>query len=240
LDTEADYQELMMARNPESPTPGPDGGGDRHKLIEAFMALLAERRFEELGFADLAARAGVSLAACRAEFGSMLAVLAAYAKEIDRTVLAGLDTDLADELPRERLFDVLMRRLEALAAHKGAIRSLMRSARRNPPLAVALNGLTVQSMQWMLTAADINAAGPGGALRAQGLALLYASALRTWVDDEDPGLARTMAALDRELARGARWVGLLDTLCRFAPSRDGARRRSRPDRTDLDEEPIPA
>jgi AcrR family transcriptional regulator len=239
LDTEADYQELMMARKPESPTPGPDGG-DRRKLIEAFMALLAERRFEELSFGDLAARAGVSLAACRAEFGSMLAVLAAYAKEIDRTVLGALDSDLADELPRERLFDVLMRRLEALAPHKRAIRSLMRSARRNPPLAVALNGLTVRSMQWMLTAADINAAGPGGALRAQGLALLYASALRTWVDDDDPGLARTMAALDRELARGARWAGLLDTLCRFAPSRSGPRRRSRPDRTDLDEEPIPA
>ena len=227
-----------MARKPEPPIPAPDGG-NRDKLIEAFMALLAERGFEELGFGDLAGRAGVSLAACRAEFGSMFAVLAAYAKEIDRKVLAGLDSDLADELPRERLFDVLMRRFEALAPHKEAIRSLMRSARRNPPLAFALNGLTVQSMQWMLTAADINAAGPGGTLRAQGVALLYASALRTWVNDEDPGLARTMAVLDRELARGARWAGFLDTLCRLAPSRYRPRRSSRPRPTDLDEEPIP-
>ena len=226
-----------MARKPEPPTPET---GNRDKLIEALMGLLAERRFEELGFGDLAARAGVSLAACRAEFGSTLAVLAAHAKEVDRKVLAGLDSDLADELPRERLFDVLMRRLEALAPHKGAIRSLMRSARRNPPLALALNGITMQSMQWMLTAADINATGPGGAVRAQGVALLYASALRTWVDDDDPGLARTMAALDRELARGARWAGLLDTLCRLAPSRRGPGRRSRPQRDDLDEEPIPA
>ena len=108
-----------MARKPESPTPET---GNRDKLIEALMGLLAERRFEELGFGDLAARAGVSLVACRTEFGSMLAVLAAHAKEIDRKVLAGLDSDLADELPRERLFDVLMRRLEALAPHKGAIR----------------------------------------------------------------------------------------------------------------------
>jgi len=226
-----------MARKPEPQSPD---RGNRDKLIEAFMALLTERPFEELGFGDVAARAGVSLAACRTEFGSLLAVLAAHAKEIDRKVLAGLDSDLADELPRERVFDVLMRRLEALAPHKAAIRSLMRSARRNPPLALALNGLTVQSMQWMLTAADINAAGPGGALRAQGLALLYASALRTWVDDDDPGLARTMAALDRELARGARWAGFLDTLCRLAPSRRGSGRRPRPDHTDLDEEPIPA
>ena len=185
-----------MARKPEPPTPET---GNRDKLIEAFMGLLAERRFEELGFGDLAARAGVSLVACRTEFGSMLAVLAAHAKEIDRKVLAGLDSDLADELPRERLFDVLMRRLEALAPHKGAIRSLLRSARRNPPLALALNGITMQSMQWMLTAADIDAAGPGGALRAQGVALLYASALRTWVDDDDPGLARATIAGSGEL-----------------------------------------
>jgi len=229
-----------MPRKPESANPGPNPG-NRDKLIEALMALLAERRFEEVGFGDVAARAGVSLAACRAEFGSILAVLAAHAKDVDRKVLAGLDSDLADELPRERLFDVLMRRLEVLGPHKGAIRSLVRSARRNPPVALALNALTARSMQWMLTAADINAVGPGGALRAQGLALLYASVLRTWVDDDDPGLARTMAALDRELARGARWAGLLDTLCRLAPSRYGPGRRSRRRPTDdLDEEPLPA
>lgn len=229
-----------MPRKPEPAHPGPTAG-NRDKLIEALMALLAERRFEELGFRDVAARAGVPLAACRAEFGSLLAVLAAHAKEVDRKVLAGLDSDLADELPRERLFDVLMRRLEALGPHKGAIRSLLRSARRNPPLALALNAVTARSMQWMLTAADITAVGPGGALRAQGLALLYASVLGTWVDDDDPGLARTMAALDRELARGARCAGLLDTLCRLSPLRRGPGGRSRPRPTDdLDEEPLPA
>jgi len=192
---------------------------DRDKIIEALMSLLGERRFEEIGFGAVAARAGLSLAQCREQFGSTLAVLAAHAKQIDRKVLAAGDADLADELPRERLFDVIMRRLEAMAPHKAAIRSLLRSARRNPPLAMVLNGLTVRSQQWMLTAADIDAAGPRGMLRAQGLALLYASVLRTWVDDDDPGLARTMAALDRELARAGRWAGLLDKLCRLAPPR---------------------
>ena len=84
----------------------------------------------------------------------------------------------------------------------------------------------------MLTAADIGAAGPRGFVRAQGLALLFASVLRTWVDDDDPGLARTMAALDRALARGQRWSGLLDELCRIpampaACARGGGRRRCR-------------
>jgi len=189
-----------MARKPQQEK---RGGTNREKIIAAFMALLAERRFEEISFADIAAHAGLTLAECRAEFASTVAVLAAHVKEIDRQVLAGGDADLAGEPPRERLFDVLMR-------------SLMHSARRDPPLALGLNAMTARSMQWMLTAADIGAVGPRGMLRAQGLALLYVSVLRTWIHDEDPGQAKTMAALDRELARGARCGALLDDVCRVA------------------------
>ena len=71
----------------------------------------------------------------------------------------------------------------------------------------------------MMTAAGIDAAGPRGMIRAQGLAALFASVLRTWVDDEEEGAARTLAALDRALARGQRWSGMLDDLCRFQPGR---------------------
>jgi AcrR family transcriptional regulator len=235
-----------MARKPQRSRPAPrrapalppPGGTDREKIIAAFMALLAERRFEEIGFGDIAARAGVSLAAFRGEFGSTLTILAAHMREIDRKVLGGADGDMADEPPRERLFDVLMRRIEAMAPHREAVRSLMKSAQCNPGLAFALNAMAVRSQTWMLTAADIGAAGPRGAIRAQGLAMLFASVLRTWVDDEDEGLARTMAALDRALARGQRWSGMLDDLCRFSPGRCRSRFRRR--RHEEDEEPAAA
>src|SRR5437763_10275495 len=169
---------------PEPPALPPPGGTDRENIIAALMALLAERRIEEIGFGDIAARAGVSLSVLRGEFGSTLAILAAHSKAIDRKVLADADGDMAEEPPRERLFDVLMRRLEVMAPHRAAIRSLMRSASLNPSLAFALNSLSVRSQQWMLTAADIGASGPRGMLRAQGLALLFASVLRTWIDDQ--------------------------------------------------------
>ena len=123
-----------------------------------------------------------------------------------------------------------MRRIEAMAPHRAATRSLMRSAGCNPGLAFALNGLAVRSQTWMLTAAGIDAAGPRGAIRAQGTAALFASVLRTWVNDEDEGLARTMAALDRALGRGQRWSGMLDDLCRFQPGR--CLRRARGSRHD--------
>ena len=112
-----------------------------------------------------------------------------------------------------------------MAPYREATRSLLKSVARNPGLAFALNGLALRSQTWMLTAADIDAAGPRGMIRAQGLAMLFASVLRTWVDDEDEGLARTLAALDSALARGQRWSGMLDDLWRFQPGRCMPRRR---------------
>ena len=129
---------------------------ERERIIDAFMALLAEKPVEQIGLAEIAKGAGVSLSDLRGAFDSTLAILAAFVKQIDRAVLAGDDADMAEEPPRERLFDVLMRRIELLAPHKAAVRSLMRSAVRNPGLALALQGLGLRSQQWMLTAAALD------------------------------------------------------------------------------------
>ena len=216
----------------EETAPTPETGSPvqspRDRIMTAFMALLSEKPIESMERTEIAKRADVSLADLRAEFSSPFAILAAKVKEIDRAVLDGAVDgsvdDMVDEPPRERLFDVLMRRIEALEPHKAAIRSLMNSATRDPALAIALNGLTVRSQQWMLAAADISTSGPKGAVRAQGLALLFASVLRTWLNDDDPGRARTMAALDRALGRGQRLAAFLDDilsiparLCRARP-----------------------
>ena len=186
---------------------------DRDKVVAALLRSFAEMPFEEIGLADVAGGAGMSLAQLRGEFSSTLGILAAHVKAVDRAVLAQDMSDMEEEPARERLFDVLMRRIEIMAPHREAVRSLMRSLRRNPPLALALNGLAVRSQHWMLTAAGIPASGPRGFIRAQGLAALFASVLRVWVNDDDTGLARTMAALDRALARGQRFGGLIDDLC---------------------------
>jgi AcrR family transcriptional regulator len=225
-----------MARRPVRPSRPEDGSENpplsgRDKIIAAFFALLAGQAFENIEYADIAARAGVSLETLRNEFGSKFSIVAAYVKAIDRKVLAGGDDDMAEEPARERLFDVLMRRLEAMYDDRPAIRSLARSVRRDPGLALALSGLALKSHRWMLTAAGISSAGLRGLVRAQGLALLYASVMRTFLDDDDEGLARTMAALDRALGRGQRWSGFLDDVFRLAP-RSGCLPRFRRRRED--------
>ena len=154
-------------------------------------------------------------------------------------MLAGGDAEMAQESPRERLFDVLMRRIELLEPHKAAVRSLSRSCRRDP-------GASSCSQQPCRTLTRMDAHRSGyrcgrtrGMVRAQGLALLYASVLRVWVHDDDPGQARTMAALDRALARGTALVRLPRRSLPH-PETGRMRRRRRRDADDTDEAPIKA
>src|SRR4051812_5809336 len=220
----------MTEEAAQAPETGSPDKAPRDRIIATFMALLAERPFQNIERTEIAKRSGVPLAILRAEFSSPFAILAAHTKEIDRVVLDGAVDDMADEPARERLFDVLMRRIEALEPHKAAIRSIMRSAVRDPALAVALNGLAVRSQQWMLAAADIPTSGPQGVVRAQGLALLFASVLRTWLNDDDPAHARTMASLARALGRGQRCAAFLDNILsipgRLCRARPRARRKA--------------
>ena len=80
------------------------------------MALLAEKPIEQIGLAEIAERAGVSLAELRGEFGSTLAILAAHVKELDRKVLAGGDADMAEETAAR----AAVRRADAPARSAGA------------------------------------------------------------------------------------------------------------------------
>ncbi|MFG1244769.1 TetR/AcrR family transcriptional regulator [Xanthobacter sp. V7C-4] len=191
----------------------------RDACLRSFLALLAERPFARIALGDVAERCGVSLAQMRASFASPLDLLAAFFRATDRHVLSegGPDADeLAGEGPKERLFEVLMRRLDALEPHKEAVRSLNRSARLDPLLALHLLRLSEGSQRWMLASAGIDCTGLAGSIRAKGLAVLFARVLGVWLEDEDPGLARTMAALDQELARGAKLLGMLDDVASIA------------------------
>ncbi|GGF88373.1 hypothetical protein GCM10007301_55330 [Azorhizobium oxalatiphilum] len=191
----------------------------RDAALRAFLQLLEEKPFERIALADVAEHSSVPLSELRADFGSTRDLLAAFFRATDRHVLAaGPSADeLSDEPPKERLFEVLMRRLDALEPYRGAVGSLTRSARRNPPLALLLLHLGARSQMWMLAAAGVTSTGLAGAARARGLALLFARIVGIWLDDdEDPGLARTMAALDRELTSGAKLLGMLDDMAFLA------------------------
>lgn len=199
----------------------------RSAIVEAMMRLAAERRFEEISIRDIVAEAGLSLADFRDAFPSKGAALGGFSRQIDRAVLTVPLGELSSSSARDRLFDVLMRRLDALAPYRDALRNIFAWLRRDPSALLAMNQLTVNSMRFMLEAAEIDSDGPTGALKLQGLALAWSRVFQIWLNDSPPDFAKTMAALDGELSRGERLASGLDRLASplQALARLGARRR---------------
>lgn len=177
----------------------------QEKAVDALLDLLADREWNAVSLPDIADKAGLTLAELRAAYPSKGAILAGFAKRIDQSVLKA-DSDLADQPARERLFDVMMRRFDALKPYKRAIASARRGLLADPLAASAWNSVEVNSAQWMLAAAGIKESGPGAAVKAQGLAMIFASVLATFLDDDDPDLTKTMRDLDIHLRRAERLV----------------------------------
>jgi hypothetical protein len=130
---------------------------------------------------------------------------------------------------RDALFEVIMSRFDVLSNYKPALKSIAAAW----PMDAALVRALGQSQAWMLRAAGIRSEGLEGQVRATGLGAVYASVYRTWLSDEDPGLAKTMAALDRRLRRGESTLQSIDNavskFCGFANKcANAAHKRTKP------------
>ena len=203
----------------------------RDAIVDALMELAAERRWEEFSITDVAERAGVTLSQFRDCFPSKGAVLGAFSRRIDRIVLDGGDDTLMAEPAKERLADVLMRRLDAMRPWREGLKGVAEWARRDPGAAVALNRTVINSMRFMLEAARIDCEGPVGALKLQGLTLAWGRILDVWFDDPGEDMGRTLAELDRQLSRGEKLVGYTQDVFRLtAPLRLFAGAMMRPRR----------
>jgi AcrR family transcriptional regulator len=190
-------------------------GDPKDAIIAALLELAGERHWEDIPLADVAARANVSLSTFRDLFPSKGAVLAAFLRKIDKIVLEGTKSAPADEPAKERLIEVLRRRLDALAPYKLGLEGISEWTARDPFAAAALNRLLINSMRFMLEAAGIDSEGPVGALKLQGLVFAWRRVLQTWFSDDDLELAATMAVLDRELTRGSRLIARAEDLNRL-------------------------
>jgi AcrR family transcriptional regulator len=220
-----------MAKRPGTATPDTTASGTlpaptekrippREAAVAALMRLAAEQPWNDIEISDIAREAGLTLAEFRELFPSKGAVLGGLSRIIDRAVLGGDASDLADEPTRERLFDVLMRRLDAMTPYKDALRRISYALRGDPLSMLALNGVALNSHRFMLAAAGINTEGPLGRLKLQGVVIAFARTVEVWLDDDDPALARTMARLDKEIRNGERFMERADDARRLtAPFR---------------------
>ena len=176
-------------------------------LIAAAFQMMAERGWRRLSVADAARAAGLPLARARERFPSRAAILLRFGRLADQAALAETPTD---GTTRDKLFYLLMRRIDALQEHRAGVLALFRDLPGHPATVLLLALANRRSMRWMLGAAGVPTVGINGDLRVKGLLAVWLWTVRAWRTDDSTDLAGTMAALDTALQRAERaaaWLG---------------------------------
>ncbi len=172
---------------------------DRHAALVAAMDLIARQGWRETGLKAVADQAGLPLDRFYRLFPSRLHLLAALDRHADEVLLAQPIPDPTDP-PHDRLFDMLMRRIDVLEPFRPGLRVLARNGIAIMAAPAMAPGL-FRSMGWMLEAAGLGRGGMVGVLQRRGLATVWLATLRVWLEDDSPDRSATMAALDRNLKR---------------------------------------
>ena len=188
--------------------PRPSGAGKKRpcrrkkaepadRIIDAALALSVSGGWRKLTLSAIAKETGIDIADVRRQFPCKAVILQGLIRRIDEQALK----DGADEgsSHRDRLFDLLMRRFDALNPIKPAVAAIAKDGWCDPA-AVLVTGPTLwRSMAKMLDAAGIKTKHLLGPARIKGLGLIYANAFRVWLGDDSADMAKTMAALDKGL-----------------------------------------
>jgi AcrR family transcriptional regulator len=179
------------------------------KIDSVLRDLIAERGWSGVAMADIADRAGLDLAGLYRSASGKVSALIGALRRIDDQVLASGAADAGDTA-RDRLFEIMMRRYDALVPWRAALKRLSRELPFDPAAMLAVTLASQRSMARMLEAARLPAGGLGGPLRVSGLLTVHLAVLRAFVDDESPDLSATMKALDGRLKSIERWASMLD------------------------------
>jgi AcrR family transcriptional regulator len=176
-------------------------------LVAAAFQQAAEKGWRSVSVAAAAQAAALPLPRARERFPGRFAILLRLGRLADQAALAEAP---ADGTARDRLFDLLMRRIDALQAHRAGVLALLHALPAEPQTALLLALATRRSMRWMLEAASISTRGVYGELRVKGLIAVWLWTLRAWQNDASEDMSPTMAALDSALRRAeqaAEWLG---------------------------------
>jgi AcrR family transcriptional regulator len=183
---------------------------DADRIIDATLARMASEGWRHLSLATIADAAELPIVRVYRTFGSKQAILRGFYRRVDAAALAEPPPAEPAERPRDRLFDLLMRRFDTLQPYKPVLEVLGRELPGDPVTVICAGASLLRSMRWMLEATNISTDGFRGGLAVKLTAAAYLSTMRIWQHDDSPDLARTMAALDTRLRRIERWLAPTD------------------------------
>ena len=171
----------------------------KRQAVQAALELASDTPWADLTLARIAEKAKVSLADL---YGVVTkdGIEAGLDEFFDRAMLD--EPVAADDPPRERLFDVIMLRFEAMETHREGVLSYLKYRDSSPACRVQSEIRRLTTAKWALIAAglDSDTAAPAR-VKALAISQVIASTEAAWRRETSADFAHTMAALDRNLRK---------------------------------------
>jgi AcrR family transcriptional regulator len=190
--------------------------GIEDRALDAALRLAATRRWTDIALGEIAAEAGLTLGEMLRHVRSKSALLASFSRRIDEAMLA--TPAEADGSVKDRLFELLMRRFDALGAYRDAVQGILDGMARDPATTLCQGPALVASMRYLGDAAGVKTTGVLGPLKINALAAVYLCTLRVWLKDDSADAAKTMADLDKKLGRLESWTSNFPAFLKSSPT----------------------
>ena len=168
-------------------------------LIDTTLSLAGELGWPSVTLQLIGKTANVPLSEVSAIFSSKWDILEAFRERTDLLLTAGKSANLSGQSAKDRLFDILMARIEIIEPWKAGIGSIARHAVAQPITGIRLFTSLNKSMECMIEHVNAKIQGPGKLIQSRGLTLIYLLVLRRWVADPSSDLGPTMAELNERL-----------------------------------------
>jgi hypothetical protein len=161
--------------------------------------------WEELPLRRIAQAADIELAECLESRIDKARVREQLERRLDRAMVdAGGETS-ESERRRDRLFDAVMARFEAMEADRAAWTNILMSEQADASGLLARTARRARSAHWALEAAGVAGTRAANSLQTAWLTGVIARTQDSWLQD-GPDLSRTMRALDGALQDSSRMV----------------------------------
>ncbi|MEH6693740.1 MAG: hypothetical protein V7675_01800 [Hyphomonas sp.] len=184
--------------------------------LRAALELAAEKPWASLTLGEIAVRADLTLNDFHG-IATRETLADAVDAHFDRAMSA--EGVASDDLPRERLFEVIMLRFEAMEDYRDGLKSLLNYRETAPDHLVRLPAARAASARWALASAGLDDdSGAPLSLKVLAIAFVIARTERAWRKETSSDFALTMAALDKSLRAAEARMGWISRFRgRFTP-----------------------
>lgn len=176
---------------------------DFETIFEAATKHLVDVGPDKFSVCEIAETLNVSSELLTPVFNDLYSFATSFGRFIDGAVVQDVPTRSEDEAAldnepaRDRVFEVLMSRFDALEPYKEAVRVL--AGVKDPKFGAIITVQLPHSMALMLSLSGVAVTGFKKPLQVAGLIGIWLRTVRVWLKDDSEDMAKTMASLDKSL-----------------------------------------